>query len=217
MNGGDEQFSPSRVRRRLSELSDDPEVAIDRIPGLSTKGLTEAAVLAALTEIDGQMCALFTGRPETMPEHSGEVSFPGGRQEEGDRDLQHTALRETEEEISLAPDDVRVYGVLVRMPTVTGYVVTTYVGEFDQPYVLDPNPREIETLFTAPLQVLAEPERHRVEQRQWGEYTFDLHFFDYEGHVIWGATGYMVHLLLEFLRGESIQEITSHGLNEPGA
>ncbi len=199
MSHTNDLLAPRRVRRCLRELSDEPQVEFERIPDISREDLTEAAVLIALTEIDGEMYAVFTGRPDTMREHSGEVSFPGGRREPEDDELMQTALRETREEISLAEEDVRLYGNLVCMPTVTGYVINAYVGEFEQPYELRPDPREIETLFLAPLSELADPSRRRIEKRSWQGFTFDLHFFDYEGQVIWGATGYMLHLLLDFL------------------
>lgn len=195
-------FDPLRVRRRLGELGEEPRFSFPRLPMELPAGLRPAAVLIPLTEIDETMSAVFTMRPESMAEHSGEVSFPGGRAEENDDDLMQTALRETREEIALREEDVDLFGALVRMPTITGYDITTYVGEFSQPYALDPNPREIETLFTAPLCELANPECHRLETGTWQGMTFDLHFYEYGQFTIWGATGYMLHLLLEYLRDD---------------
>lgn len=197
----DAVWSPEAIRGRLATLGARPRHSYGRIPGVDPEMLTPAAVLIALCEVEGRMCTVFTKRPETMPEHSGEVSFPGGRLEEGDRDLCDTALRETEEEIGLAADDVTVYGAFLDMPTVTGYHITAYVGEFDYPYEFEPSPREIDALFVAPLMDLADPERHRIEKRSWGEQTFDIHFFDYKDHVIWGATGHMLDELLRWLGG----------------
>lgn len=198
----DARWSPQAVRRRLATLDDRPRVSYGRIPGVDVDKLTPAAVLIPLCEVEGEMGAVFTKRPETMPEHSGEVSFPGGRLEEGDADLCHTALRETEEEIGLATVDVDVYGAFLQMPTVTGYHITAYVGEFDYPYDFEPNPREIEDLFVAPLEALADPECHRIEERAWEGQTFDIHFFDYGDHVIWGATGHMLDELLRWIGGD---------------
>ena len=210
MNDVDEPLEPRRVRRRLGELGETPQVEFGRIPGISREGLTEAAVLIALTELDGQLHAVFTKRSDSMREHSGEISFPGGRRERQDEELRHTALREAHEEIDLAEADVNLFGNLVCIPTVTGYVVSAFVGEFEQPYELRPDPGEIDTLFLAPLNALADPDQHRLEERTWQGMSFELHFFDYEGHVIWGATGYMLHLLLDFL-GKSPGETTSIG------
>ena len=193
------KLDPQSVRRRLEKLGDSPQLEFNRFEVDGMEELQPAAVLVPLTEIDEQFHAVFTSRPETMPQHSGEVSFPGGRVEPQDQTLLQTALRETHEEIALPPDDVQVYGNLMRMPTVTGYDVTVFVGEFDRSQRLEPNPREIEELFLAPLEVLADPACHRVEKRTWCEHTFDLHFFDYDDHLIWGATGYMVYRLLELV------------------
>ena len=202
MSQGQDRFAPDRVRRQLVALGDRPRVAFERVPGIDMEGLTPAAVLIPLTEIDGEMHALFTKRPDTMPEHSGEVSFPGGRVEEDDQSLVETALRESEEEIGLNRESVDLFGALVRMPTVTNYMVTTFVGEYRQPCQFRPNPREIEAIFTAPLHELAQPASHRLESRSWNGHEFELHFYDYEEHVIWGATGYMLYLLLEYLSVE---------------
>lgn len=198
-------LDPGEVRRKLCRLTDCPRVDFGRFDVDEVDELTPAAVLAPLTEIEDRFHLVFTSRPETMPEHSGEVSFPGGRVEQQDDSLMDAALRETEEEIGLARKDVQVFGNLVHMPTVTGYDVTVYVGEFDQSCRLDPNPREIEELFMVPLDELAEPSRHRVEQRSWREQTFELHFYDYDDHIIWGATGYMVYELLRLLELNEIQ------------
>lgn len=196
---GHQRFEPDEVRRRLKTLGETPRIEFDRFAREISEELTPAGVLVPLTEIDGRIHAVFTKRPDTMPEHSGEVSFPGGRIEPGDEDLLATALRETHEEIALRAEAVEVYGNLVRMPTVTGYDVTVFVGEFELPYPLEPNPREIEELFFAPLDELAEPTRHRVEERTWRRHTFDLHFYDWKKHLIWGATGYMVYCLLRLV------------------
>ena len=194
------------VRQRLRGLGAEPKVRFDRLEGIDRGALSPAAVLIPVVEIDEEPSLLFTLRPETMAEHSGEVSFPGGRQEPGDDDLLWTALRESDEEIGLKPKDVEVFGSLVQMPTVTGYEITAYVGEVPWPYELCPNPREIEELFDVPLRCLADPKRHRIEQHQWKSQAYDLHFYEYDPHVIWGATGYMVNLLLEFLVGDHPME-----------
>lgn len=195
----EDHLSPKEVRRRLATLGDQPQLSYGRIPGVDPSMLTPSAVLIPLCEVEGRMSAVFTKRPDTMPEHSGEVSFPGGRVEEDDEDLSQTALRETEEEIGLSTQDVELYGALLEMPTVTGYQITAYVGEFSHPYDFEPNPGEIEALFVAPLEELADPKNHRVERRSWGEHTFDIHYFDYEEYVIWGATGHMLDVLLGWL------------------
>lgn len=202
-------LDPVEVRNRLQALRDiplDEVIAKEEAPPHLMPGedeLIPAGVLFPLTEIEGQMHALFTKRPDTLRHHSGEVSFPGGRAELSDRDLVETALREAREEVALHEEDVDIYGPLVELPMISGFRVTTFVGEFPQPYEIVADPDEVEVFFTVPLIDLADPARRRVEKRRFGGVNFKVHFFDHQGHTIWGATGYMVHLLLEFLSQES--------------
>ena len=69
----------------------------------------------------------------------------------------------------------------------------------DRPYSLSINPNEIESLLLAPLVELAEPERHHIEDREFRGKRYPIHFFDIRGYTVWGATGLMVHTLLDFL------------------
>ena len=193
--------STEDIRRRLELLSDKPRLDYkDTFLADMFDELTPAAVLIPLTmREDGQFEVVLTKRSKALKKHSGEISFPGGRMDDDDTDLVYTALRESHEEIALLPSDVNVFGALLKMPTVSGYTVTVYVGEFPQPYKLEPNPDEIETLIQAPLLHFADLEQHRIEERDWNDMKFPIHFFDYDEHLVWGATGFMLYTLLEYL------------------
>lgn len=195
-------MKPEDVRERLRRLSDEPLFRIREFKGLEElfPELRPAAVLVPLTEVSGELDVVLTKRSEELRKHSGEVSFPGGRQDPEDAHLVQTALRETYEEIAILPEDVFVYGALMTMPTVTGYDVTVYVGEFPQPYELVPNPAEIDTIIQAPLTRLMDDSIYRTEEREWSGFRFPMHYYDYGGHTVWGATAYMLHTLLEYLR-----------------
>jgi 8-oxo-dGTP pyrophosphatase MutT (NUDIX family) len=195
----EERFEPERVRRKLSELTRSPRQKWHQREGLPVEDLSEAGVLIPLAEKEGELHVLFTHRSQDMEKHSGEVSFPGGHVEPEDNTLVETALREAYEEVGLHPSDVEVYGAVTELPTVTGFRIEAFAGEYPHPYELIPCPREIETIFEAPLSALADPAIHRVEEREYAGQVFPVHFFDYDGHVIWGATGYMLHTFLEFL------------------
>lgn len=111
-----------------------------------------------------------------------------------------TALREACEEISLAPGLVHVYGPLVQMPTFTGFRVTSFVGEFTQPLSsLIINPDEIDVLIVAPLVALADPSIYHVEDREFNGERFAMHTYQFGDHRIWGITGMMLHLFLQYL------------------
>lgn len=198
-------MNAAEVRARLAALGERPRFDFDahdldeagRHPEFGE--LKDAAVLIPLVEQDDGLHLVFTERSPHLTQHAGQVSFPGGRRDPGDRDLAHTALRESWEEIGLASDDVTVYGALMRMPTITGYHVTVYVGEFDHPYELVANPDEIAAIFHASLERIADETIHRVEHQQWSGRTYPVHYFDYHGHTVWGATGLMLITFLEFL------------------
>lgn len=197
-------MKPDDIRARLKRLSDEPRLHLREISGLEDLfgELRPAAVLVPLTERDGEMDVVLTKRAEDLRKHAGQISFPGGRRDDEDDDLVATALRESHEEIALRPDDVRVYGALMQMPTVTGYDVTVFVGEFDQPYDLDPNPFEIDELIEAPLSAFFDESIHRIDTREWNGIEVPIHFYDYEGYNVWGATAFMLNTLLEYLKGD---------------
>ena len=191
---------PHLIRERLRGLGDRPRYRLfSERGGAEGIPLRPAAVLIALTEIEGEMHVVLTQRSRALKEHSGEVSFPGGKADPEDNGLLDTALREAEEEIRLMREAVTPHGILLSMPTITGYEVTAFVGEYGQPYSLSINPNEIESLLLAPLVELADPERHHIEDREFRGKRYPIHFFDIRGYTVWGATGLMVHTLLDFL------------------
>jgi 8-oxo-dGTP pyrophosphatase MutT (NUDIX family) len=115
--------------------------------------------------------------------------------------MQFTALRETYEEIGVAPKDVEVYGDLGVMPIVTGYLVSMFVGQIPWPYSLSLNPDEVESAFICPLLWLADPDHRTIKYRSYAGREFPIIFFDqFEGHTLWGATAQMVINLLEALQ-----------------
>lgn len=196
----DEALAPDAVRRRLLELEMTPrqiwrDTSI-QMPG----GFAEAAVLLPIIELDGEFQLVLTKRAKSLRQHPGEISFPGGRADLEDRDLVETALREASEEIALAPDGVRVFGSFVQMPTFTGFRVTSFVGEFTQPLSsLIINPDEIDVLIVAPLRDLLARDIYHVEERVYDGRRFTMHTYQFGVHRIWGITGMMLHLFLQYL------------------
>ena len=159
-----------------------------------------AAILMPLLVYEGRWHLLFTHRSEQLVEHRGQVSFPGGAMEKSDPDMVYTALRETHEEIGVAPKDVKVYGELGIMPIVTGYMVNMVVGQIPWPYSLKPNPDEVESAFICPLLWLADPDHRTIKYRSFAGREFPIIFFDqFEGYQLWGATAQMTISLMEAL------------------
>lgn len=163
--------------------------------------LRPAAILMPLLVQEGRWHLLFTHRSENLVEHRGQISFPGGAWEKNDPNMQFTALRETREEIGIAPKDVEVYGDLGVMPIVTGYMVSMFVGQIPWPYPLTPNPDEVESAFICPLLWLADPDHRTIKYRSYAGREFPIIFFDqFEGYTLWGATAQMTINLLEALK-----------------
>jgi len=163
-------------------------------------GTVEAAVLLPLYGWPEDPGLIFTERRADLRRHAGEISFPGGRRDEGDADLQATALREAEEEIGLDPARVEVGEVLPATRTfVTNYVVHPFVGRIPHPRELSlaPNPTEVETVLTFSLELL----REGCEMRRLIRRGVPIHTptYEVEGQLIWGATARILSDLLDRL------------------
>lgn len=161
-----------------------------------------AAVLIPFLMKDDGWHLLFTRRTTALQEHSGQVAFPGGRMDPLDENPYATALREAQEEISLAPKDVQVLGRLNDYLTITNYLVTPVVGIMPWPYPLRASPHEVSRVFTIPLNWLANPQHHEIRQRTipGREKPIPVVYFQsYEGEILWGATARFTLDLLKVL------------------
>src|SRR6201997_2598052 len=109
-------------------------LSAEEAAAMTAHGGTEAAVLLALFGWPERPGLIFTERRADLRRHAGEVSFPGGRQDDADADLAATALREAREEIALDPAGVTVVGALPPVSTfVTGYRIQPFVGLVGEP------------------------------------------------------------------------------------
>ena len=162
---------------------------------MDAPGTKDAAVLVPL--YGDPLTAVFTERRDDLTHHAGEISFPGGRQDEPDEDLRGTALRETEEEIGLPPADVELVGALPPVGTfVTGYRIYPFVGMIKR-RAWTPQESEVAQVLEFSLRdLLAGHEMKRLIRKgvpiKTPTYTVD-------GHLVWGATARIVQSLLERL------------------
>jgi 8-oxo-dGTP pyrophosphatase MutT (NUDIX family) len=161
-----------------------------------------AAVLIPLLREDSAWRILFTRRRDDLPEHSGQVAFPGGRTDPGDTSPEGTALREAWEEIGLQPDDVRIVGRLRNYLTITNYLVSPIVGVIPWPYELQLEIREVSRAFTMPLAWLMDPANHEERPRLLPEPNPPvnvIYFKLYDGELLWGASARLTLALVRAL------------------
>jgi 8-oxo-dGTP pyrophosphatase MutT (NUDIX family) len=163
---------------------------------MDAPGTKDAAVLVPLH--GDPLTAVFTERRADLRRHAGEISFPGGRQDEPDEDLRLTALREAEEEIGLDPAAVELQGALPPVGTfVSGYRIFPFVGTIERPAQWRPAEAEVARILEFTLaDLVAGHELKRLVRKgvpiKSPTYTVD-------GHLVWGATARIVESLLERL------------------
>lgn len=161
-----------------------------------------AAVLVPLV-LREELTVLLTQRTEQLSTHSGQVAFPGGRQDPEDADATATALREAQEEVGLDPGQVEVLGSLPVYETGTAFMVTPVVALVQPDAALHPNPYEVADVFEVPLRFLLDPahhQRHRLHwqglEREW----FSMPYLDAgRERYIWGATAGMLRNFYRFM------------------
>lgn len=184
-------YPPDLVERLSAALEPSPSPS-------PAPGDRLAAVLAPLVLEEPGPSLVFARRSDDLSRHAGEISFPGGLQDEGER-LAETALREAAEEIGLAPDAVNMLGALSPVHTfVSGILIVPFVGTVLTHPALAADGGEIAEVLEFPVARLAEAERTVEWERDGGVYRGFA--YDVGGHTIWGATGRILHELLDIWR-----------------
>ena len=181
------------LRRRLTQAGR-PAFAVygDDGAGREAAAVTPASVLVPIIAHPGELTLLFTQRTAHLRNHSGQVSFPGGRAEPGDASPEFTALREAEEEIGVPGGRVEILARLPEYLTRTGFRVTPVVGLLEPPLELTPDRREVEEVFEVPLAFFLDPANHERRTRELQGQTVGYYVMQYRERVIWGATAGML-------------------------
>lgn len=161
--------------------------------------LTPAAVLVPIVEHPGGPTVLLTKRTDHLHDHAGQVSFPGGRVDPGDADAEAAALREAEEEVGLAPAQVRLIGRIDTYVTRTGFEVTPVVGLVAPPLSLTLDAFEVAEVFEVPLGFFLEADSRQRHSRVYQGVERHFYAYPYDGYFIWGATAGMLSNLAEVL------------------
>jgi 8-oxo-dGTP pyrophosphatase MutT (NUDIX family) len=190
--------SASRSRTELARALRAVLLDAGEAASLDVHGRIDAAVLVPLYVSGGELHAVFTRRREDLRRHPGEISFPGGRQDDDETDLRLTALREAQEEIGLPARAVELVGALQPTPTIaTNYAVYPFVGLIEPGRAWEPSATEVAEVMEVPLSALRAGYERRRLLRRGVPFRTDVYVIGED--VIWGATARMVGDLLDRL------------------
>ena len=178
----------------------EPELLAE--PRFTDRAPMAASVLVPIVCRD-ELMVLLTRRTAHLSNHSGQIAFPGGKQDPGDRDLTMTALREAQEEIGLAPDFVDVLGTLPIYKTGSAFIVTPVVALLRSGFSVARNADEVDEIFEVPLAFLMNPANHRRHAIDWQGQRREWLSMPYHDGIaeryIWGATAGMLRNFYRFL------------------
>jgi 8-oxo-dGTP pyrophosphatase MutT (NUDIX family) len=191
------------VHQRLLKLVAQPRSIA---PELSQEWVTSArasAVLVPLIETNNGVCVLLTRRADHLRNHRGEISFPGGRMEEGEH-AHHTAMREAHEEVGLHPSHVDIIGELDPITTfVSNSLITPVVARISGQPLLQADAGEVARILHTPLHELVREDTYHNEWWLTPRGEINIHFFELDDETVWGATGRLLHQLLTAVTTES--------------
>jgi 8-oxo-dGTP pyrophosphatase MutT (NUDIX family) len=160
-----------------------------------------SAVLVPLYRDRGYYYLVFIKRTDTVKTHKGQISFPGGGMDRGDKTLRDTALREASEEIGLRPSDVNILGELDdEITTTSNYIVTPFVAAIPWPYKFTMEKAEVAEIISLPLASLMDKKcRKRAIETLDGGLVVDSYEYHCNGRRIWGATARILYKFLDIL------------------
>jgi 8-oxo-dGTP pyrophosphatase MutT (NUDIX family) len=193
--------TPQALRRRFAQPPRwQPEVRKEGQFGQRTPAYASVLVPLVLRQ---ELTVLLTQRTAQLSTHSGQVAFPGGKQDPEDANATATALREAQEEVGLQPEQVEVLGSLPIYETGTAFIVTPVVALVQADVVLQPNPSEVADVFEVPLRFLLDPANHQRHRLHWQGLEREWFSMPYDDagreRYIWGATAGMLRNFYRFM------------------
>jgi 8-oxo-dGTP pyrophosphatase MutT (NUDIX family) len=163
--------------------------------------LIPAAVLVGLVDDPRGPQVLLTQRTDSLRDHPGQVSFPGGRFEPDDRDTWSAALRELGEEVGIGHEHVQLLGHLPAHPVITGYAVAPVVARIAGGLIFRPDPIEVAEVFTVPLEFFTTAANLEFRAREVHGIAVQTPSYRYAHRQIWGATAMIIRTLCIVLDG----------------
>jgi 8-oxo-dGTP pyrophosphatase MutT (NUDIX family) len=184
---------PQSVARGDDDLNPDLKVIDPLLP------IRAAAVLIPIVLHEPELTVLLTQRTDHLASHAGQVAFPGGKIDQGDRDALAAALRETREETGLDQTYIEPIGFLDAYLTRTSFQIVPVVALVRPGFVLSPHEGEVAAIFEVPLRFLMSGENHLRHSRQWQGKERYFYAMPYRERYIWGATAGMIMNLYDRL------------------
>jgi len=191
-----------KIRHKLSQTLPGRIAQLKMAPALRQhyKGAPDDATVACVLVLlfpknDNWHFTLIQRVSHKKDRHSGQISFPGGRLEEDDKSLLAGALREAEEEVGVARDEINVLGKLTQLYIpVSNFLVHPFVGFLEKMPEFVPQPSEVDSILEIPVAELNKKENKKTRDISGGKNIIlkNVPYFDFEGKVVWGATAMML-------------------------
>ena len=176
----------------------------DRFDKLAMDKARPGAVLIVLYPQGNSTYFPLIKRPEYIGAHSGQIALPGGKVDAIDKDFEATALREAEEEVSVNRNDVKILGHLTELfVPVSNFIIYPYVGYLNVAPVLKPEPREVAEIIRADINQIFDPANVKQKEIIVRSQQLQAPYFDYNGHMIWGATAMILAEFSEVVKNQN--------------
>ena len=170
----------------------------------SKNNSTPAAVLILLYLEDNEIHFFLTKRSNELEHHKGQISLPGGTQEENE-ELTHTALRETQEEIGINKTSISIIGSMTPLfVPVTGFMIHPFIGYSSNKLEPTPDPSEVEAIFSVNISDLLNETNQTIEKRNIRGYDVEVPYFKLNNYEVWGATSMILSEFRDLIK--SIKE-----------
>jgi|APTNR8051073442_1049403.scaffolds.fasta_scaffold00899_12 8-oxo-dGTP pyrophosphatase MutT (NUDIX family) len=179
----------THFQKRLLRIND------TNVPNMQLEkpNLTRAAVLVPLVWRAGSLKLILTKRTMHLPTHAGEIAFPGGKMERDDRDILHTALRETFEEIGLEQRNIKPLGAGDNYQTGTNFLITPIVAMIDSDAKFSQNTNEVAEIFELDFEHLFDVRNHQSRSAIWKGKLRQYYVIESEGREVWGVTAAIIN------------------------
>jgi len=164
---------------------------------IQREGVKNSAVMILFLNKRNIPHLIFTRRTEWVETHKGQISFPGGMQDESDVDLFQTACRETFEEIGIEPGQIRLLGQLDDFYTVTNFIISPFVGLVTGEFQYRINEREVAKVLEVPLSLFLESAHFEVKKWPYQNKSYDVYFYYFPQEVVWGATPFIANRFID--------------------